>query len=139
MGSSPLTRGKVQGSRKGQYHHGIIPAYAGKSSIKQLGISARQDHPRLRGEKGLDVHGATIDEGSSPLTRGKENGLGDISIKGRIIPAYAGKSVLFDIYDAAAQDHPRLRGEKGSVKFSSRNHSGSSPLTRGKEIVFCGH
>ena len=54
----------------------------------------------------------------------------------RITPAYAGKSQLIVELLSCYKDHPRVCGEKGCCKFSSRNHSGSPPHVRGK--VFAG-
>ena len=52
-GSSPLTRGKVSPSWLLSTMIRIIPAYAGKSGKLERVLRARQDHPRLRGEKFL--------------------------------------------------------------------------------------
>ena len=50
----------------------------------------------------------------------------------RIIPAYAGKSMLINTYGTPDKDHPRLRGEKSDIPTPSMLYKGSSPLTRGK-------
>ena len=50
-GSSPLTRGKRGGRRKGQYVRGLIPAHAGKTLVDHVSDA--------------------LALGSSPLTRGK--------------------------------------------------------------------
>ena len=50
--------------------------------------------------------------GSPPLTRGKEVRMKRLKVGTGITPAYAGKRLLHDELDQAAQDHPRLRGEK---------------------------
>ena len=49
-----------------------------------------------------------------------------------ITPAYAGKRMLVGECPKPLWDHPRVCGEKGCCKFSSRNHSGSPPRVRGK-------
>ena len=50
----------------------------------------------------------------------------------RITPAYAGKRRQEHGQKNRCGDHPRVCGEKGCWKFSSRNHSGSPPRMRGK-------
>ena len=49
-----------------------------------------------------------------------------------ITPAYAGKRGCRTLEWPDCRDHPRVCGEKGCCKFSSRNHSGSPPRMRGK-------
>ena len=71
LGSSPLTRGKLDGELLGQVDDGLIPAHAGKTPRMSIKSSARWAHPRSRGENWN--HSTTTDTaaGSSPLTRGK--------------------------------------------------------------------
>ena len=49
-----------------------------------------------------------------------------------VSPAYAGKRGCRTLEWPDCRDHPRVCGEKGCCKFSSRNHSGSPPRMRGK-------
>ena len=49
-----------------------------------------------------------------------------------LTPACAGKRRRPPDTSPARWDHPRMCGEKGCCKFSSRNHSGSPPHMRGK-------
>lgn len=51
-----------------------------------------------------------------------------------VSPAYAGKSRECARGLTRARNHPRVCGEKGCCKFSSRNHSGSPPRMRGKGV-----
>ena len=51
-----------------------------------------------------------------------------------ITPACAGKSRRLSHCRSQFWDHPRVCGEKGCCKFSSRNHSGSPPRMRGKDL-----
>ena len=53
---------------------------------------------------------------------------------GRITPAYAGKSGTFSAGDHAAQDHPRLCGEKYSQLYQVFHCGGSPPPMRGKDL-----
>ena len=50
----------------------------------------------------------------------------------RITPAYAGKREFHLISFRYLRDHPRLRGEKSSVRTKTTQRQGSPPLTRGK-------
>ena len=50
----------------------------------------------------------------------------------RITPAYAGKSPALRPEFAAAQDHPRLCGEKLIIKIPDTDEAGSPPPMRGK-------
>ena len=72
------------------------------------------------------------DLGSPPLTRGKELDAGDAAQKKRITPAYAGKSLVEAMKAGNLKDHPRLRGEKFSIRTFNLCLMGSPPLTRGK-------
>ena len=73
--------------------------------------------------------------GSSPLTRGKRRSQCRCTDESRLIPAHAGKT------DGASGErdrfpaHPRSRGENGSWVSRRRAVRGSSPLTRGKQLV----
>ena len=69
--------------------------------------------------------------GSSPLSRGIRlrgvrwgGGLG-------IIPALAGNTATRRRSSPETRDHPRSRGEYGTVVFTSGSGEGSSPLSRG--------
>ena len=49
---------------------GIIPAYAGSTSLRIVATSRRRDHPRIRGEHDTPLTNVTPFTGSSPHTRG---------------------------------------------------------------------
>ena len=72
-GSPPLTRGKENDGDTSDLFPGITPAYAGKSNWKILEKYFLRDHPRLRGEKLLTLSSLSLQPGSPPLTRGKED------------------------------------------------------------------
>ena len=74
-GSSPLTRGKLNGGLEVLQGNRLIPAHAGKTSGRGLRTNARPAHPRSRGENLQVRRISCISCGSSPLTRGKQ-GLG---------------------------------------------------------------
>ena len=54
-GSSPLTRGKHEESRRGGPEAGLIPAHAGKTFQAELEMIQERAHPRSRGENGILV------------------------------------------------------------------------------------
>ena len=71
----------------------------------------RPDHPRIRGEHvGLAVKPGDC-EGSSPHTRGARRSLSIRGVEARIIPAYAGSTVMTSANVTIQGDHPRIRGE----------------------------
>ena len=52
LGSSPLTRGKLDQRRTTARLRGLIPAHAGKTTFAPICVSAPRAHPRSRGENG---------------------------------------------------------------------------------------
>ena len=91
-GSSPLTRGKQSLSTWAKDIARLIPAHAGKTIALDVGKGHRQAHPRSRGENAKDVAIPALQDGSSPLTRGKRKGLSCRRDQKRLIPAHAGKT-----------------------------------------------
>ena len=112
VGSPPPMRGKAIPAQPIIILIRITPAYAGKSHSVPAFSKVLRDHPRLCGEKLLQIVCIVEQLGSPPPMRGKvfvrilDDGLF------RITPAYAGKS--FNICQAHSfnRDHPRLCGEK---------------------------
>ena len=85
-------RGKECSNPKSCMRQGITPAYAGKSPRASASASAREDHPRLCGEKHrweLQPHTFI---GSPPPMRGKDESSFNQGVFSGITPAYAGKS-----------------------------------------------
>ena len=90
-GSPLLARGKETTVVHMLSEIGIIPACAGKSrGSRSLGM-ARQDHPRLRGEKAIKEEFSAFLRGSPPLARGKELVVETVWFLIGITPACAGK------------------------------------------------
>ena len=89
-------------------------------------------HPRSRGENDDIDDAGRPTRGSSPLTRGKRNGIREDITSAGLIPAHAGKTkvVKRTLVDWAA--HPRSRGENSTTPGRRVDDTGSSPLTRGK-------
>ena len=110
----------------------LIPAHAGKTSLRTPGRRRRRAHPRSRGENLVPPISPAAQDGSSPLTRGKRILFLPCLDKGRLIPAHAGKTKAQwgDQFPPSA--HPRSRGENDLVTSFFQGRPGSSPLTRGK-------
>ena len=111
----------------------ITPAYAGKSSLRYSVDHLHGDHPRLCGEKPTFQQSLHVRPGSPPPMRGKAAPNGYVVSNDRITPAYAGKRGRWQPKIAGIQDHPRLCGEKFSIKSTKSNCPGSPPPMRGKE------
>ena len=112
LGSPPRMRGKVREIKTGKSRRGITPAYAGKRRRCCAFRWLPWDHPRVCGEKFLQIGKVVFQVGSPPRMRGKaflsSASLGIIGIT----PAYAGKRGLFMPPSVRLRDHPRVCGEK---------------------------
>ncbi|EET77370.1 hypothetical protein CORTU0001_0580 [Corynebacterium tuberculostearicum SK141] len=131
VGSSPLTRGALWCGGLFSLPLRLIPAYAGSTVNHVLLTVLRWAHPRLRGEHAEIKRGATIAQGSSPLTRGAPGHDRALVRVSGLIPAYAGSTSRPAGQSQRAQAHPRLRGEHNYTVDGRRDAEGSSPLTRG--------
>ena len=114
-GSSPLTRGKPQVKLCLPLYQRLIPAHAGKTCSWSCPRARSRAHPRSRGENDLRL-----------TFRARTVGL---------IPAHAGKTGFTTSGGALTRAHPRSRGENLRGRRCSSLVSGSSPLTRGKQII----
>ena len=110
-GSSPHTRGARGVGQGRQDGLGIIPAYAGSTSMGGAGVEAAEDHPRIRGEHAFFDAYCLTPRGSSPHTRGAR-----------------GRNWRWRRVRA---DHPRIRGEHIFMHLLMASTRGSSPHTRG--------
>ena len=110
-GSSPHTRGAPRPLSPLPLGSRIIPAYAGSTADGRQEASEFRDHPRIRGEHGVNGCEECLRPGSSPHTRGARNR------QHRRI--------------GARRDHPRIRGEHSSSAWPTSRPGGSSPHTRG--------
>ena len=111
-GSPPRMRGKVKTPQKGLQGPRITPAYAGKRRRCCAFRWLPWDHPRVCGEKGKYFIYVKRNQGSPPRMRGKVKNSPAAGVRGRITPAYAGKSCSFVQMAVVARDHPRVCGEK---------------------------
>ena len=92
-GSSPRMRGTLEAGTGTKDNPGIIPAYAGNTSMGSPLPSGNGDHPRVCGEHIMALRFAVPSLGSSPRMRGTH--VGDV-LGGQgdgIIPAYAGNTM----------------------------------------------
>ena len=135
VGSSPLTRGKLEDMCGVSLSRGLIPAHAGKTPTGARGPASCRAHPRSRGENRWGRGFAGREAGSSPLTRGKRLASRVCIVIRGLIPAHAGKTVLRVLRAGACAAHPRSRGENHPPQAGTRRYHGSSPLTRGKLLV----
>ena len=71
IGSSPLTRGKLDDVQGPVNDARLIPAHAGKTFNLDALLRANPAHPRSRGENPVRQDTRHLAPGSSPLTRGK--------------------------------------------------------------------
>mgnify|MGYP000896542287 CR=1 FL=1 len=136
-GSSPLTRGKRTRSRRGGRRPRLIPAHAGKTKTRAAASLSSTAHPRSRGENLGASSTHSHPWGSSPLTRGKPQNNRAVARRPGLIPAHAGKTPPAPSRRCKPRAHPRSRGENpysASARIATR---GSSPLTRGKQTVWC--
>ena len=130
-GSSPHTRGARPTISSRCLPSRIIPAYAGSTALQLDVWTTYWDHPRIRGEHRRRRRPAWRRRGSSPHTRGAHVRGGRGAGIERIIPAYAGSTLLGCRASSSRQDHPRIRGEHKIMPNLRRISHGSSPHTRG--------
>ena len=121
VGSSPLTRGKHIDGVAGGPCLGLIPAHAGKTTIRRRAQSHYPAHPRSRGENRLASFLMPGHAGSSPLTRGKRPWKNMVTRSMRLIPAHAGKTEAVECPARRHRAHPRSRGENDQyVRMNGR-------------------
>ena len=130
-GSSPHTRGARPWRAQTTPCVGIIPAYAGSTSIGVMAPARISDHPRIRGEHIVYDPDTFAEFGSSPHTRGARERAGQGRVGRGIIPAYAGSTAPLTTATSTRTDHPRIRGEHRMAVELLKVVRGSSPHTRG--------
>ena len=135
VGSSPRGRGKPRRVRPSTCTGGLIPAWAGKTSLIVSPSSVLTAHPRVGGENTNPDAPVTPETGSSPRGRGKpERGRHNAAQEG-LIPAWAGKTGFTDVAREAATAHPRVGGENTVKRCRYALDGGSSPRGRGKRYA----
>ena len=114
---------------------GLIPAYAGSTTLVPIAATTHRAHPRLRGEHLKVTFSPSAPRGSSPLTRGApHHRIFGLRVY-RLIPAYAGSTTPPPHLQPRPWAHPRLRGEHVRGNGFILSLLGSSPLTRGAPLL----
>ena len=114
----------------------ITPAYAGKRKMLKTPAAGTWDHPRVCGEKHAAACADCTLLGSPPRMRGKAFKLNICLFHLGITPAYAGKSRTSGTGGSGRRDHPRVCGEKPTMKNTYHTAKGSPPRMRGKARLF---
>ncbi len=134
-GSSPLTRGGLRPIQSVPSMSGLIPAYAGRTQAVETAVDCSWAHPRLRGADVAFGHDCQDKPGSSPLTRGGLSSPTTPRCGGGLIPAYAGRTQKNRAPAKCDRAHPRLRGADPAGWGCESCLHGSSPLTRGGQLI----
>ena len=113
---------------------GLIPAWAGKTSLRDSPHSLSRAHPRVGGENNFNAAQMLQGLGSSPRGRGKLTTHGRIEVTNGLIPAWAGKTARSLIATRRERAHPRVGGENRKVPLGASGQAGSSPRGRGKQV-----
>ena len=131
-GSSPRVRGKHVAAHNDTFQGGLIPARAGKTicDVEPRGLHGA--HPRACGENRNAVTQSTSFAGSSPRVRGKRCVELGSEVRGRLIPARAGKTGHKIPRPGEPGAHPRACGENSCESRMVSWVGGSSPRVRGK-------
>ncbi len=135
IGSSPRTRGTASWGVEEVSSSRFIPADAGNSAAGVKKGPMAPVHPRGRGEQLITQLMPLDGCGSSPRTRGTAPTLPEVLVSARFIPADAGNSTDLAQLFSLTTVHPRGRGEQKINAASNAADGGSSPRTRGTEMV----
>jgi len=127
-GSSPHSRGARNPSSRVVVLCGIIPAFAGSTASRMSPDTITPEHDPGR-------QAIARGHGSSPHSRGALQFDACPRHESRIIPAFAGSTILDVLNVGHCQDHPRIRGEHELHGFCRSRRVGSSPHSRGALIV----
>ena len=132
FGSSPRVRGKRTLLRWKSSAPRLIPACAGKTRARVSLRRRFRAHPRVCGENRPRGSVRSGLRGSSPRVRGKRLSAVYRSISIRLIPACAGKTMVYALSRPSGKAHPRVCGENVTGAVMSCQAEGSSPRVRGK-------
>ena len=133
-GSSPRMRGAQEWYEGLPASKRIIPAYAGSTWATKAASARARDHPRVCGEHFSSKVRLTRYLGSSPRMRGALAVIVPRSEPHRIIPAYAGSTLVGRSVTLSGRDHPRVCGEHNMCKEWQKVPMGSSPRMRGARL-----
>ena len=113
-GSSPRGRGKLWGRAEEPHLRGLIPAWAGKTYMREYQETYKRAHPRVGGENLTGGWGSDTMVGSSPRGRGKLDIFTLSHLLRRLIPAWAGKTFIVNSETDHGAAHPRVGGENST-------------------------
>ena len=131
LGSSPLARGLHDPQPVLVLDHGIIPARAGFTTLRDRTGCVSRDHPRSRGVYPRRTGARRSTRGSSPLARGLLPTPTIPRATQRIIPARAGFTVSWRRPTIRTSDHPRSRGVYMNAKPYNTDVAGIIPARAG--------
>ena len=110
----------------------ITPACAGKTVFLVQMMKHHQDHPRVCGKNYAKIYDAVDGTGSPPRVREKRYQYIGSSIRLRITPACAGKTIKEAPIRVFFWDHPRVCGKNFFGYLQWFMSSGSPPRVREK-------
>ncbi len=131
FGSSPRGRGTRAHCRSEPIPGRFIPAWAGNARFHEARRIAPPVHPRVGGERGMEVGLFPMQAGSSPRGRGTPDDRIRADRRNRFIPAWAGNASGCRRNCVPAAVHPRVGGERERGVRKPSATAGSSPRGRG--------
>ena len=130
-GSSPRVRGTGLHDARAMRGQWFIPACAGNGAVIFNARPGDLVHPRVCGERATRPRGQVLAFGSSPRVRGTVEQPETDAPKVRFIPACAGNGQIVGRGTRVHEVHPRVCGERRSIRLARRATGGSSPRVRG--------
>ncbi len=130
-GPSPQARGAPDSGSTGLPGLGTIPAGAGSTPPPPAKPPPPRDHPRGRGEHSSAFPPTCLGGGPSPRARGAPPRPRVVPDAAGTIPAGAGSTTSSQAASTLIGDHPRGRGEHGSLERAVTIDWGPSPRARG--------
>ena len=130
-GSSPRGRGTHRHPAAERCRRRFIPAWAGNARPIWRAPTWTAVHPRVGGERDLRRAQEALASGSSPRGRGTPVVYVLQHRHQRFIPAWAGNAWPPPHWPARPAVHPRVGGERRSIRARCAASAGSSPRGRG--------
>ena len=134
IGSSPPVRGSVPTISDIDEGDRFIPACAGIGPPVPSLVCNGSVHPRLCGDRCVFISRPPLVCGSSPPVRGSDEAGNAVDRAERFIPACAGIGCVSIFSRSWSAVHPRLCGDRASLRSTDWNIHGSSPPVRGSGV-----
>ena len=131
IGSPPRAWGGRRSSRRRCRSHRITPTCVGRTHASCSPVSARADHPHVRGEDDGRTPGAGARLGSPPRAWGGPARPYASARRSRITPTCVGRTTRSRRRPRAGRDHPHVRGEDGELGAARAGVRGSPPRAWG--------